>query len=243
MTLLVFNLTLRQLLFRKSTLLLIGLAALPILAAVVFHLSSSGEDPERWTARNLYQNFVIAIVLPLTALLLGTSALGDEFEDGTAVYLLTKPIPRWQILLPKIAASWLITAAILAISTTVSGVIALEEGSKLVEGFAIAVILGSLSYCCVFALLSVATNRALVFGLVYVFLWEGVITTIFSGTRYLSIREYTVGLGGQLADTSNFVLDPTVGGTTALIMSAILIAVATYYANYRLERNEVREAT
>ena len=51
--------------------------------------------------RTLYQGLVVAIVLPLTALLVGTSALGDEFEDGTAVYLLTKPIPRWQILLRR----------------------------------------------------------------------------------------------------------------------------------------------
>ncbi|MGE0688108.1 MAG: ABC transporter permease, partial [Dehalococcoidia bacterium] len=183
------------------------------------------------------------IVLPLTALLLGTSALGDEFEDGTAVYLLTKPIPRWQILLPKLVASWLITAAIVLLSTVISGLIALEDSTKLAQGYGLAVILGSLAYCCVFVLLSVSTNRALVFGLVYVFLWEGVITTIFDGTSYLSIRQYTMGLGADLADASTFVIDPIVGGTTALIMSAIVIVVATVLANRRLERTEVREAT
>lgn len=240
---LIFNLTLRQLFFRKSTLLLAGLAALPVLVALIFSLSSSSEDPERWTARILYQGLVVAIVLPLTALLLGTSALGDEFEDGTAVYLLTKPIPRWQILLPKLVASWLITAAIALLSTVISGLIALEDSTKLAQGYGLAVILGSLAYCCVFVLLSVSTNRALVFGLVYVFLWEGVITTIFDGTSYLSIRQYTMGLGADLADASTFVIDPIVGGTTALIMSAIVIVVATVLANRRLERTEVREAT
>jgi ABC-2 type transport system permease protein len=241
MTLLIFNLTLRQLLFRKSTLLLIGLAALPVLVAVIFDLSSSSEDPERWTARALYMGMVLSMVMPLTALLLGTSALGDEIEDGTAVYLLTKPIPRWQILLPKLVAAWLITAVIVATSTIVSGLIALDGGTRLVESFAIAVVLGSLAYCCVFVMLSVSTNRALIIGLVYVFLWEGAITTIFDGTSYLSIREYTLGLGASLADTSSFVLDPVVGGPTALIGSLLVIGAATFLANRRLEQAEVRE--
>ena len=214
-----------------------------MLIALIFDLSNPDENPERWTARSLYQGMTIAIVLPLTALLLGVSALGDEFEDGTAVYLLTKPIPRWQILLPKLAASWLITSVIVGLSTIVSGFIALEGGSALIQGFTIAVIVGALAYCAVFVLLSVSTNRALITGLVYVFLWEGAITSIFEGARYLSIRHYTMGLGGHLADTEPIVFQPTVGGVTAAVMSLIVIVVATYFANRRLERTEVREPT
>jgi ABC-2 type transport system permease protein len=241
MILLVFNLTLRQLFFRKSTLLLLGLAALPVLVAVIFNLSSSSEDPERWTARALYMGMVLPMVLPLTALLLGTSALGDEIEDGTAVYLLTKPIPRWQILIPKLVASWLITALIVVFSTLISGLIATSEGTKLVEGFALAVVLGSLAYCSVFVLLSLSTSRALIIGLVYVFLWEGAITSIFDGTSYLSIREYTLGLGASIANASTFVVDPVVGGTSGLIGLIVVIAGATFLANRRLEQTEVRE--
>ena len=215
-----------------------------MLIALIFDLGSSSEDPERWTARSLYQALIIALVLPLTALLLGTSALGDEFEDGTAVYLLTKPIPRWQILLPKLVAAWLITAAIVAISTIVSGLHAHRwRAALIIQGFAIAVIIGALAYCSVFVLLSVSTNRALIAGLVYVFLWEGAITSIFEGARYLSIRHYTMGLGGHLADTDPFVFQPTVGGVTAAVMSLIVIVVATFFANRRLERTEVREPT
>ena len=145
MILLVFNLTLRQLFFRKSTILLVGLALLPVLIGVIFSLSSATDDPDRFTVRGLYQGLVVAVVLPLTALLLGVSALGDEFEDGTAVYLLTKPIPRWQILLPKLVAAWLITAAIVVLSTVASGMIASDGNGTLVTGFAIAVIIGSLA--------------------------------------------------------------------------------------------------
>ena len=241
MILLIFTLTLRQLVLRKSTFLLVGLSLLPVLLALVFDLSSSSEDPERWTARILYESLVIAIVLPLAALLLGTSALGDEFEDGTAVYLLTKPIPRWQILLPKLGAAWTITATLLTVSVVLSGLVALGGAGTLVSGFVIAGIVGSLAYCAVFMLLSVTTTRALIAGLVYVFLWEGAITSIFEGARFLSIRHYTMGLGSWLADTSTFVYDPTVSGNTAVIMFAIVIVAAVFTANRKLERIEVRE--
>ena len=35
--------------------------------------------------------------MPLVALIFGTAAIGSEIEDGTAVYLIVKPIPRWRI--------------------------------------------------------------------------------------------------------------------------------------------------
>ena len=49
--------------------------------------------------------------MPLVALIFGTAALGSEIEDGTAVYLLIKPIPRWQIALAKILVAAGLTAA------------------------------------------------------------------------------------------------------------------------------------
>ncbi len=43
--------------------------------------------------------------MPLVALLFGTSAIGSELEDGTAVYLLAKPVSRWSILFTKLAVA------------------------------------------------------------------------------------------------------------------------------------------
>lgn len=222
-----------------------GLAAIPVLLALVYRLSDPDDDPERWTARVLFFGLTVTAVLPLTALLFGTSVLGDELEDGTAVYLLTKPLQRWQILLPKLAAAWLVTAVMLVSSTLVSGLLALEGtgDASLVLGFAAAVAIGALAYACVFVLLSVMTTRALITGLVYVFLWEGAITGIFHGTRYLSIRHYTIGLADWLANVPASAFEAYLGGATALIMTAITIVVAVVLAVRKLGEIEVREAT
>lgn len=243
MTFFILNLTLRQLIGRKSTLLLVGLAGLCVLLAVIFRLSNPDVDAQRWTANVLLRGLLITAVLPLTALLLGTSVIGDEIEDGTAVYLLTKPMSRWQILLPKLIGAWLVTCALVLPACLISSYIALEGrgGGSIISGFPIAMAIGALAYVSIFVMLSVVTSRALIAGLVYVFIWEGAVTAIFTGTRYLSVRHYTLGLARWLANTNSFVFDATVSGKTALIMIIIVIVAAVYYANRRLRRLELRE--
>ena len=43
-------------------------------------------------AHVLLDGLVVTTLLPLAALVYGTAALGAEIEDGTAVYLLSKPV-------------------------------------------------------------------------------------------------------------------------------------------------------
>jgi ABC-2 type transport system permease protein len=244
MTGFIFNLTLRQLVFRRSTLLLLGLAALPALVALVYRLGESTESPEEFSVRVLCVWLIVTTVLPLTALLFGTSVLGDELEDGTVIYLLTKPVERWRILLPKIAAAWLLTWLLVLGALAAATLVAMGgDGGDVIVAFGAATALGSLAYVCVFVLLSIVTSRALIAGLIFVFIWEGAVSGIFEGVRYLSIRHYVLGLADWLIDVPQDALDAYVDGVTALVMSVIVIVIAGFYANRRLQRVEIREAT
>ena len=40
----------------------------------------------------MLDTLVVRTVMPLVALIVGTAAIGSEIEDGTAVYLMVKPI-------------------------------------------------------------------------------------------------------------------------------------------------------
>jgi ABC-2 type transport system permease protein len=80
-------------------------------------------------------------------------------------------------------------------------------------------------------------------GLVYVFLWEGAITGIFHGTRYLSIRHYTIALADWLGDVQPSAFEAYLSGTTALVMTVITITIAVVMAVRKLEEIEVRETT
>ena len=55
----------------------------------------SGE-PRSWSASGL------AVVLPVISLIVGTGVLGSEVDDGTIVHILTKPLPRRDIILAKL---------------------------------------------------------------------------------------------------------------------------------------------
>jgi ABC-2 type transport system permease protein len=240
-----FGLTLRQLVFRKSTLLLLALAALPVLIGVIFEVGNDGTtDPEEFAVEVLCVWLVTTVVLPLTAVLFGTSVLGDELEDGTIIYLLTKPVDRWLLLLPKVLASWLLTTALVVVSLAISVFIVLgSDGGQVILSFGVAAAVGSMVYAVVFVLLSIVTSRALIAGLIFVFIWEGAVSGIFEGVRYLSIRHYTLGIAEWLGDVPVDIFDAYVGGITALVLSAIVIVGGLIYANRRLQRVEIREAT
>jgi ABC-2 type transport system permease protein len=220
-----------------------GFGLLPVLLAVIFRLSDPEADQQEFTAQVLLNGFVITSVLPLVALVFGTASLGAEIEDGTAVYLLAKPVPRGEIIGAKLLGAWVATAVVVVTSTVVAGVIGLwgvqEDGILL--GFLAAGLLGSLVYAAVFLALSIVTSRALIAGLVYVFLWEGLVTSLFSGTRIFSVRHYTLGLADWLARVPNNVFEAELNGWAALLAMAVVCAGAILIAVRRLEAFEIGE--
>jgi ABC-2 type transport system permease protein len=90
------NVTLRALLGRRRTLLMLLVAGAPVLLGLI--VRADGPRPRALVPA--LEGLIITTVLPLIALIFGTAALGSELDDGTAVHVLTKPIPRWTIVLP-----------------------------------------------------------------------------------------------------------------------------------------------
>lgn len=244
----VIRLTARQLVAQRRTLLVLLLAAGPLLLAVIYQLSAPKNDADwtqqEFTATALYGVLIVGLLLPLCSLIFGTAALGSEIEDGTAVYLLSKPIPRREILLSKLLVAWLATSAIVVTTTVVAGVVALWGAPQdgIVLGFAVGVALGALVYTAVFLLLSLITGRALIIGLSYVFIWESLITGLFQGTRVLSVREYVVGVADGISTVSPRVLDAELGAGQAVFLAAAVLVGATAFAVRRLQGFEIGEA-
>lgn len=237
-------LTLSQLLGRGRTILLGLVALLPILLAVVYRLGSQDGDQQKWVAQILLDGLIVTILLPLLALVYGTAALGAEIEDGTAVYLLAKPVSRARIICGKLLAAWALTAGTVLVSALVAGAVGLHgaSGNGLLPGFAIALVVGSLVYCSLFLMLSVFTSRALIAGLVYIFIWEGLINGLFSGTRLLSVRHYTLAVADLVVDLPR-VFDARLGSAPALCLAAAAVGGSVYFGIRRLRRFEIGEST
>lgn len=241
---LIFALTLGQLLRQRRALLLALLAAIPVAVTLLFRFTSDEADtrlPE-FAAASL-ENFVVNIGLPLTALILGTAALGQEFEDGTAFYLFSKPIPRWRIVAAKLLAAWLPTALFvgLAVLGTGAPLLGASGDDRLVLGFLVATVAGALAYCALFIALSIRFNHALVIGLTYVFVWEGIVSNYIEGVRFLSLRAYTLGIADAIASSPRDVFQANLGAVPAATLAGLVTVAVTAYAVRRLSRYEFGE--
>ena len=238
----IFSLTLRQFFGQKRSLLLLLFALVPLGVALIYRAGDQ-LDQHDWTANVLLNGIVITTILPLACLIFGTSAIGSEMEEGTAVYILAKPVPRGEIIVAKFVAAALAVAVFIVPSTALSGLIALQGAPEqgIVTGFSLATLLGVAAYSAVFVLLSVASSRALIFGLAYVFIWEGLVTELFTGTRWFSIRQYCLGVADLVSSARKDDFNADLNGVAALILVASVTVLALALATRRLQRIELTE--
>lgn len=231
----IVDVTLRALLGRRRTVLLVLLAALPVIVALLARIG--GQSPGE---ASLFEA-IVRTVLPLVALVFGTSALGSELDDGTAVYILAKPIARWQVILAKAGVAASLAGGLVVASTLGSGLLAGGSASGTLAtslAFAVAAAIGAFAYVALFLAASVITSRALILGLVYTLIWEGALAGILEGTRQFSIREATLALAAAFAPAGS-----GIDGGLELVGAAGLVAVVIVgglaLAAWRLARWEV----
>jgi len=226
--------TLRGLLGRRRTILLALLAGLPVLMALLIKVSGGRPDSDR-----ILDTLVVRTVMPLVALIIGTAAIGSEIDDGTAVYLIIKPIPRSRIALSKILVAAGLTAAMIIPAVLLTALLlgSRNDTATTVVGFTVACLVGGSAYAAAFVTLSLFTSRALLLGLAYVLIWEGVLSGLLEGTKFLSIRQATLGVAAAFG--VHVPGDPLAPGVSVAVLIVVL-AVAFALGSWRLARFEIR---
>ena len=232
--------SIRQLAGGRRLLLLLALAALPVGLAVIVSLAlGEDETSNSQYLDTLLDGLLIGAVMPVIALVLATAAFGNEVEDRTLNYLVLKPVPRYQIVFAKLLASLVIGCPLVVISGVAATLIADGGiGARLVEldsplraaaATGIALLLGSVTYSAAFTWAGLVSTRALPYALVYVVLWEGVVSSFLGGVRYLSVRGYTLALVHGLDEGSFAEL-----GDRVIEFPAALVGVAAVTAGFFL---------
>jgi len=235
--------TARSLLGRRRSLLLVLLALLPVGIALLVRLSGRAISGEEAVATAIMDRLIVTTLLPIVGLVFGTAALGAELEDGTAVFLLVKPIDRWRIVVAKLAVAVVLSVALVAPAAFLAGAILQPGGTGLAEaiGAAAGTAVGATVYATVFFALRLVTGRALAIGLVYILVWEGVLAGLLEGTRVLSIRQYTLAISAAVAEPG--AIDPDrLDVQTAVILAAVAIIVAAVIAVRRLSTFQIGQA-
>jgi ABC-2 type transport system permease protein len=228
--------TMRGLLGRRRFLLLLPLPAMVVGLALL--AESLGAEPVDW-AQPILVGLGIAVVLPVMALIVGASVLGSEIDDGTIVHILTKPLPRREVVLSKLLVAVVATAATVGAGMFLAGLVAgsVRLGLGLVAG----TVVGVLAYSALFLALSLVTRRPVLVGLVYILIWEGLLGNVVSGTRVLSIQQYVITVSERVADTTLF--EGTVSVPVSLAMAAGVSVAATVLAIDRLRSFSVAGET
>jgi ABC-2 type transport system permease protein len=187
-------LSLRQLTSRWRLLLIVLLALLPVaLAALISALAEGESDSAPDFINILIDGMMVGAILPIVTMALATAAFGNERDDRTLSYLVLKPVRRSLIVLPKLLASILVGGPLLITSGVVATLLGIGGGQAALA-VGVALFAGTVTYATIFTWAGLVSTRALGFALVYVFLWEGLISSFLDGVRYLSVRGYTLAI-------------------------------------------------
>lgn len=210
----IVRLGMRSLFGRRRGVLMFVLPLVLIAVAVLVRVLV-GEDPD--AASGTLNALGLAVIVPLVALIGTTGVLAPEIDDGSVVYLLAKPISRHAIVASKLIVAATSVLLFGALPMLVAGLVLGEP--RLAAGYALGSLVGGLAYCSLFAWASVRTRHAVVAGLLYLLIWEGLLGGLLDGVRWLSIRRWAAAITGELADRPNLV------GDMDLVYAAVACAV------------------
>ena len=189
------------------------------------------------------------MLLPLTALIIGTSVLGAEIDDGSIVHLLATPVRRSSVVVTKFVIATGLTMVFAAVPELIAaliagggsapapagrpappargagfvGLVSISSG-KLALGLFVGALACSVIYNAIFVMVSVATTRAIAVGLLYVLVWETLLSNFVSGVKLLSVSHYGLGIANGFVNDTALQAGLTV--TTSVVMGVIVTGIA-----------------
>ena len=232
----VYLLTLRQMSGRWRLLIMAVLALLPVLVTLMVLQDDAPGVGEYELV--VLGTMLAGSILPLVVLAIGAPAFANEVEDRTLANLALAPIPRWQIVVPKLLATLTLALPFTAASALVTAHLAFLGDARATLAVVAAVVLGVALYAAAFTWLGLVTTQAIGVGLLYIVLWEGFFAGFVPGVRLLSIRHHAIALMHGL-DARRFADHDHAALSTVLATSAFVIAALVLLTVRRLRRMDV----
>src|SRR5262245_46320299 len=201
------------------------LFALAVLVRVV-----AGEDSAALTS--VLYGVGMVLTVPLVSLVAGTGVLAPEIDDGSIVYLLAKPVPRPVIVVSKTVVAVGCVVVFGALPVALTGLFLNPSAPELGIGYGLGAMLAGVTYSALFVMLAAVTRHAVVFGLGYVLLWEGLLGSVLSGIRWFSVTQWGTAVAEKVSRDIGLSVDLAV--PYALVAAAVVTVVAVWFAGSRL---------
>lgn len=225
----VARLTYRALLGRRRALILGALPLLLIAISLVVRALTGADDR---IAADVLGGLALATMVPIIGVIAGTGAMGPEIDDGSVMYLLSKPIKRSTIIFTKLIVAIAVTMVFSAVPTLIAGFLLNGNGQQVAVAYTVAALIASITYTALFLLLGTVSRHAVVFGLVYALVWEALFGSLVPGARTLSVQQWSLAVAQEVSGGDLVTSD--VGLTTATVLLVVVTALATWYAGQKL---------
>ncbi len=247
----IFLNALRDLMRPKKLIAIALLVALPaILVLLMKSVAPSGEFNPQVVYSTVAAGLIFGFILVMLSVIFGTSVLSQEIEQKTIAYMLTRPVPRWRIMLMKFAAAFIaiVTTVWFASIATALAAIGPKGLSEATLWRDLGILpIGALAYGAIFLLMATLLNRPLMYGLMFAFGWESWVPNMPGSFQQYSIMAYLRVLAPHPKPQSDSVgmadllgrLNPqTISTTMAWTVLPIIIVVGLGLALLLFSRNE-----
>jgi ABC-2 type transport system permease protein len=245
--LVISRMTVRQTLGVKR---FVGLGILTIAPAGIFFLASRQQ-----IGREIVETFVgisigvfYNIALPVVALIMAASALGDERRDATLSFIILRPISRFVVAGAKLGGALVTALGLSGVGGLALGVLmGIRSGDwGYVVPTLLATLIATAIYVSLFLPLGYVTERATLIGLGFVFIWESAIAGTIPGLAGTS--PWRVGFSAfvdlapeaTILEVPDFALgDLTVSATGSLLRMAIIFTVSLLATGWILQKRDL----
>lgn len=212
---------------------LLGIGTLGALSIVIGVFASLDDNPAQ-AAADAVSGYGLGILVPLAALWLGTSAIGDLVEDKLLVYLSLKPVSRWQLPAAAILATVSVVVPLTALPLTVA---ALLSSGDVAGATLLAASFAALAYAGLFVAAGFWFRRAVWWGLVFILIWENVASYTAEGAARFTVLGWASSVLG-LAPGIHVQFEPGSAAVAFVVLPAIAIA-AWLAATWRYRRADI----
>lgn len=243
------------------------LGLVPVGFALLLLVAQPLLDDANMSLSLIYPQFSMLLflhfLLPLLSVFMGTAIIGDEVEEKTLPYLLTRPVPRWKIITAKTLASVLTTGAVILVSLGLVYVILMSSGgswrfvrglTSLLSSYA-AIGLGLAVYLPLFGFFGGILKKPVLAGLLFSFGWENSVAFFPGNARFVTVAHYLHSIFPTVkrVDPQNFgasFFGLALSAQKAPLALAILVLVLfsalfttlmislLYFREYRLEQGD-----
>jgi ABC-2 type transport system permease protein len=141
-------------------------------------------------------------VVALASAIFGMQVISSEVEQKTIVYLLTRSIPRSELLAGRSLAAMATAFGASALAWFAAGIGVLGPRAFQTPSFwwdFVVILVGVLAYSALFIFVSLILNKAMIYCLIFAFGWETFVPNMPGDLYYLSIYPYLKAIANHIA--------------------------------------------